>query len=214
MPTPTRRPSGPLLVLGGTLLVLAIVGLRYASDMGRRAGWWGPGETSPGASSPSTGAFRPFAGIENGVASLLAKYLVEPARPGEALTPHIRYEQGWPQWAFLLVLGGSIALIVWLYRREGGAPGWYRMGLAALRIVLILLAMFMLSEAVLSVERTGLPTFIIMLDDSASGQVVDPYDDPELSKKALSLATLAGRATPRTASPSAWAGSCKMTRNC
>ena len=37
----------------------------------------------------------------------------------------------------------------------------------------------MLSEAVLSVERTGLPYFVVMVDDSASQQVVDQYADPE-----------------------------------
>ena len=52
------------------------------------------------------------------------------------------------------------------------------MGLAALRIALVLLAVFMLSEAVLSVERTGLPYFVVMVDDSASGQVVDQYAEP------------------------------------
>ena len=51
-------------------------------------------------------------------------------------------------------------LIVWLYRREGRRRLPYKMGLAALRIILVLLAVFMLSEAVLSVERTGLPYFV------------------------------------------------------
>ncbi|MHC5544488.1 VWA domain-containing protein, partial [Singulisphaera rosea] len=113
---------------------------------------------------------------------------VEPARAGEAIVPRIRFEQPWPQAVTLLVVLGSVGLVVWLYRREGSAPRWYRMGLAALRISLILLAVFMLSEAVLSVERTGLPYFVVMLDDSASGQVVDQYADPK-TKKSLSELT-------------------------
>src|SRR5947209_13391135 len=109
---------------------------------------------------------------------------VEPARAGEAIVPQVRFEQPWPQAATLLVVLGCAGLIVWLYRREGQASTPYKMGLAALRITLVLLAVFMLSEAVLSVERTGLPYFVVMVDDSASGQVVDQYANPR-TKAAL-----------------------------
>lgn len=116
---------------------------------------------------------------------------VEPARAGEAIVPQIRFEQPWPQAVALLVVVGCAGLIIWLYRREGSASLPYKMGLAALRIALVLLAVFMLSEAVLSVERTGLPYFVLMVDDSASSQVVDQYANPrtkaaltELTKKA------------------------------
>ena len=63
---------------------------------------------------------------------------------------------------------GAFALIVWLYRHEGRTSAVYKIVLAALRIMLVLLAVFMLSEAVLSVQRTGLPNLTIMVDDSAS----------------------------------------------
>src|SRR5205823_316243 len=96
---------------------------------------------------------------------------VKPPQAGEAILPQLKFEQPWSQAGVLLVVIACAALIVWLYRREGQAPSWYKMGLAALRITLVLLAVFMLSEAVLSVERTGLPYFIIMADDSASGGV-------------------------------------------
>src|SRR5882757_3786992 len=100
---------------------------------------------------------------------------VEPARAGEAITPQIRFEQPWSQGITLLVVLGCAALIIWLYRHEGplGAP--VKFTLAALRITLVLLAVFMLSEAVLSVERTGLPYFVVMVDDSSSAQIVDQY---------------------------------------
>lgn len=118
---------------------------------------------------------------------------VEPARAGEALVPSIRFEQPWPQWVTLLVVLGSVSLIIWLYRREVGASLPYRLGLAALRIALVLLAIFMLSEAVLSVERTGLPYFVVMVDDSASQQVVDQYVDPKVKSAADALAKASGR---------------------
>ena len=46
------------------------------------------------------------------------------------------------------------------------------------RITLVLLAVFMLSEAVLSVERTGLPYFVVMVDDSASAAGRRPVRRP------------------------------------
>ena len=125
---------------------------------------------------------------------LLADRLgVEPARAGEAIAPAIRFERPWPQWVTFLVVVGSALLIVWLYRREGSAPPAYRFGLASLRILLVLLAVFMLSEAVLSVERTGLPYFVVMADDSASQQVEDRYDDPKAKAAVDDYAKAAGR---------------------
>ena len=121
---------------------------------------------------------------------------VEPARAGEALVPRLRFEQPWSQGLTLLVVLGCAGLILWLYRREGQASTPYKMGLAALRIVLVLLAVFMLSEAVLSVERTGLPYFVVMVDDSASGQVVDQYADPQVRAAVSGLAQKAGHAEP------------------
>ena len=119
---------------------------------------------------------------------------VEPARAGEAIVPHIRFEQPWPQAVTLLVVVGCAAVIVWLYRREGQASFAYKMALAALRITLVLLAVFMLSEAVLSIERTGLPYFVVMVDDSASQQVVDQYADAKAKAAAVELAGKSGRA--------------------
>src|SRR3954452_10049301 len=89
---------------------------------------------------------------------LLADRLgVDPARAGEAITPQLRFERAWSQGVTLLVILSCAALIVWIYRREGAAPTWYKMILAALRTALVVLTVFMLSEAVLSVERVGLP---------------------------------------------------------
>lgn len=113
---------------------------------------------------------------------------VEPARAGEAIAPSIRFEQPWPQWVTLLFLLGCAGLIAWLYRRERGASPPYRLLLAALRVSLVVLAVFMLSEAVLSVERTGLPYFVVMVDDSSSQKVVDQYDNPKAKAAAEEFA--------------------------
>jgi len=127
---------------------------------------------------------------------------VEPAEAGEAIVPHIRFEQPWPQVVTLLIILGASALIIWLYRREGQVPFAYKMFLAAIRIALLLLTLFMLSEAVLSVERTGLPYFVFMVDDSASGQVVDHFENP---KTKAALGDLTTQAEPtRLAVAKSW----------
>ena len=64
----------------------------------------------------------------------------------------------------------------------------------------MLLLVFMLSEAVLSVERTGLPYLTIMIDDSASEQIADQYEQPETRAKLEALASQASSAAgPGTA---------------
>jgi hypothetical protein len=131
--------------------------------------------------------------VKDWLLRLLADRLgVEPARAGEAIVPSIRFEQPWPQGVALLVALACAAFIVWLYRREGQVSLGYKLTLAALRVALVLLAMFMLSEAVLSVERTGLPYFVVMVDDSASQQVADQYDDPKAKAAAEALAKAIG----------------------
>ncbi len=54
----------------------------------------------------------------------------------------------------------------------------------------------MLSESVLRIDRTGLPYFVVMVDDSASEQVVDQYADARAKSTALELAKVAGHPEP------------------
>ena len=118
---------------------------------------------------------------------------VEPARAGEGITPRIRAEQPLSQGWTILTVVACATLIVWLYRREGRASTAYKMLLAGLRITLVLMALFMLSEAVLTIERMGLPYFVVMIDDSASQKVVDQFADPKAKEAAEKLAALAGK---------------------
>jgi hypothetical protein len=121
-----------------------------------------------------------------------------PPRAGERINPQIRFEQLWPQWLYVFVILGSAALIVWLYRREGKASVPAKLVLAAMRIALVLLAIFMLSEAVLSVQRKGDPFLTILVDDSASQRIPDQYDEPEIQ---AGLDTLAASAADPSAPP-------------
>jgi uncharacterized membrane protein len=103
---------------------------------------------------------------------------VAPPRAGEAISPQLRFEQPWPQWLLVFTVLVSTVLIISLYRKEGKARLFSKLVLAGIRIMLVLLAMFMLSEAVLSVERTGLPYLTILLDDSLSERIADQYEKP------------------------------------
>ena len=113
---------------------------------------------------------------------------VKPPQAGESTSPQIRWEQLSTQWLLWLVVLGSTALVIWLYRREGKASPLYKSFLAAIRICLILLVVFMISEPVLSVKRTGLPYMTIMIDDSASERISDQYEQPETSAALEALA--------------------------
>ncbi|MFO0891049.1 MAG: VWA domain-containing protein [Isosphaeraceae bacterium] len=125
---------------------------------------------------------------------------VPPPQAGEAMSPRIRLDQPWPQWLLIAVVVGGSALIVWLYRREGRASAFYKALLSGIRICLLLLLVFMISEAALSVERTGLPYLSVLLDDSASQQIADQYERPET---AAALRALAAGVVPAGAAPSA-----------
>ena len=93
-----------------------------------------------------------------------------------------------------------LLIVIALRRPDHLALSPRGVGLAALQDVpggargssLVLLALFMLSEAVLSVDRTGLPYFVVMVDDSASQQVVNQYADPKAKAAAAELAKIAG----------------------
>jgi hypothetical protein len=120
---------------------------------------------------------------------------VKPPNPGESYNPTIRYEQPWSQWSLVLVVIASVALIIWLYRNESRVNPIIRGLLAGIRITLVLLALFMLSEAVLSVQRVGKSSVAILIDDSASQRIADQYDNPE-DKIALETLAAAGSKAP------------------
>ena len=197
MNLPRQKPvfwTGPRLVGAPLVLALLLVLLRFGPAYLQRLQ---NGSTTPDTQRTSdSGAWRPLAPVENLVARGLSMFLVDKPPPGEDLTPTIRYEQAWPEWLFLLVLLSGAGLIIWLYRREGSTPFWPRVLLTGLRLALFLMAIFFLAEATLSVQRTGLPVFAVLIDDSASGQIVDPYPEPETQARALALAKISGREKP------------------
>ncbi|HEX4149544.1 MAG TPA: vWA domain-containing protein, partial [Pirellulales bacterium] len=106
---------------------------------------------------------------------------VQSAGSGEGTLWTLR--DSWPlaPWITLLALGGCLALIVSCYLREAGsASRGYRLALAAIRSVLVGILFFMLAEFLLSLERTGLPYVVVIVDDSRSMSIEDRYSDEKL----------------------------------
>jgi hypothetical protein len=118
-------------------------------------------------------------------------------QPGENRNLRIVFEQTWSQSVLFFTILASVVLIVWLYRREGNAPTASKIFLAGIRIALVALAIFMVHEPYLSVQRTGLPYLTVLIDDSASARIEDQYDKPDV-KAGLEKLAAAGR-TPQKA---------------
>ncbi len=86
----------------------------------------------------------------------------------------------WAPWIsllFALFVGLWVGLI---YSRERPAGRRWRAVLASLRLATIALVVLMIAEVTLSLRRTGLPTVVVLVDDSASMGIADRYDDAKL----------------------------------
>lgn len=91
----------------------------------------------------------------------------------------------WAPWATLVFVALAAAWVLFWYAREVAAAGRvFRLLLATVRLTLVGLLLFMLAEFVLSLNRTGLPYVVVLLDDSASMGTVDRYEDAKLAKAA------------------------------
>ncbi|HVW36558.1 MAG TPA: hypothetical protein VHB99_04605, partial [Pirellulales bacterium] len=89
----------------------------------------------------------------------------------------------WPAWATLLLVAGAAGWILVCYLRDTGSAGRaYRIALAAIRMAVAALVLFMIASFVLSLNRTGLPYVVVALDDSASMGTVDRYHDKKLAE--------------------------------
>lgn len=115
--------------------------------------------------------------------SELRRYLeslmgVEPVAPGEDTQWNFRFHLGWPDWALFVFVIFAFGFVTWIYSREGTvASRFYRLGLAAVRLACIFSVVIMIGGLEVSVDRTGLPYLVFMVDDSESMQVRDRQAD-------------------------------------
>ena len=107
----------------------------------------------------------------------IARLLGVPLAPGEGLAWSLEHSLGWYPWLVVVFAFCMSAFVVWVYLREAGQrPRWYRLMLACVRLTLIALAVLMIAQVTLVLQRTGLPYVALLLDDSLSMTIVDRYE--------------------------------------
>jgi hypothetical protein len=96
------------------------------------------------------------------------------APAGEGLSTSLAHTWPWPAWITLLFLICAVALVVMVYLREQGtASRKWRWSLAAARVGLVLLVVFMLYGWTRQLHRLDLPDLVVAIDNSGSMSVVD-----------------------------------------
>lgn len=103
---------------------------------------------------------------------------IESAETGEGTSWTLNSAWSWAPWITVLFVLFVVGFVVWNYAREGGEAGpRLRTVLVGMRLALFGILLFMIAEVVLSLERTGLPYVVVLVDDSASMGVADRYED-------------------------------------
>jgi hypothetical protein len=87
----------------------------------------------------------------------------------------------WPAWVTLLFVILTLVFVAASYWREATTVSrFFRWLLVVCRYLAIGLVLLMLAELSLSLSRTGLPTVVVLVDDSASMGIADRYTDDQL----------------------------------
>jgi len=112
---------------------------------------------------------------------------IPPAEPGEGTSWTFHHTTpwpaGWPDWCALLVVLGVLSVTVLLgCRAARSCSVRMRVCLVLLRVVAVSLIGVLLCQLTLSVERTGLPFVVLLVDDSASMQLQDRFTDRRLQQ--------------------------------
>jgi hypothetical protein len=106
----------------------------------------------------------------------VARLLGINAGNGEGVVWNIEFNWPWAPWVTLLFTAFAVIFVVAVYWRETPrASRSYRMALAAVRLVIVVLVMLMIAQMTLSLQRTGLPYAALLIDDSQSMTTVDHY---------------------------------------
>jgi len=109
---------------------------------------------------------------------------LDAARAGEGTAWSLDHTWGWAPGMTLALMVSVVALVLWNYLRETASAGRrWRWGLAALRLTALSIVGFMLAEFVLSLERTGLPHVVFLVDDSLSMGIIDRYEETSAAKR-------------------------------
>jgi hypothetical protein len=107
-------------------------------------------------------------------------------KSGDAVAAGLENAWPWAAWFTLLFVFLAVALVVYVYITEQSSAGrWMRSLLAALRISAMALVLVMIAQWIMTLNRTGLPYIVLMIDDSASMAVADPIEGDAAARKLL-----------------------------
>lgn len=122
---------------------------------------------------------------------------VPPSGPGQGTAWRVTHSFPWAPWALLLFCVGAAACIVFVYQRDAGhLRRGVRLALVALRLATLATLLFMLSEAQLAIERTGLPYLVVAVDSSLSMATEDSYSDSSTRASVEKLLSGSGLTKP------------------
>lgn len=109
----------------------------------------------------------------------LRDFVLAKGEPGTEVTRSHTWP--WGPSVAIVVVAVAAAFVIWVYAREQGRAGpWLKTLLAAHRILLIVLVMFLQYGWMLHRHRTDLPDLMLLIDDSSSMATVDEYSDEKL----------------------------------
>lgn len=122
--------------------------------------------------------------MSGSVPTWLTEWLGVPAGAGdEGASWRIDLAWPWPPWATVLLLLAAITWVAFCYVHESSTAGTrVRALLATLRLAAVALLLVMLTQATLTLGRTGPPTMALVVDRSASMSITDRYDDANLAR--------------------------------
>ena len=107
-------------------------------------------------------------------------------KSGDAVVAGLEQAWPWAAWFTLLFVLFSVALVAYAYATESSSAGrWMRSLLAALRLSAIALVLLMIAQWMMTLNRTGLPYIVVMIDDSASMATTDPVEGDAAARKSL-----------------------------
>ena len=128
---------------------------------------------------------------------------VPPADPGQGTAWNVSYKTPWPAWlpawCLLLLCLALIAYVVWIYARDAPSVSWKLwLPMIVSRLAAVAVLLLFLTELTLSVDRTGLPVVVVLIDVSASFGLEDEYPNAadEVAAEAL-IAEMADSAKTR-----------------
>ncbi|MCH7988785.1 MAG: VWA domain-containing protein [Planctomycetes bacterium] len=114
------------------------------------------------------------------------------AAAGEGTAWNVRFDTPWPywmpNWLVLLVVLAAIGFVVGVCSRDAKSASLpMRLGMIVLRLSLLCLLLLIMSGLTLRIDRMGLSTVVVLIDDSASMRFDDQYPQQEIAEKAKEL---------------------------